>query len=367
MSLVQRSLFGPGPSNPYPEATSALAAPLLGHLDPEFLRILDETCDRLRVVWGTGNRRTLPLSGTGSIGMEAAFANTVVPGDVVVVAVNGLFGERMCDVAARYGGHVVRVEHEWGRPVDVDAVLAGHPAPKLVAAVHAETSTGVRSDIGALAAAVHERDADALVLADCVTSLGGIAVAVDEWGVDLAYSGTQKCLGVAPGLAPFTMSERGWARRTEAPPTWYLDLGMIGDYVGGNASGGRTYHHTAPVAMIASLHAALGRILDEGLPGVFARHQAAGERLVEGLVELGLAPFAEEGSRLPELTTVWVPEGVDSAAVRGRLLTEYDIEIGAGAGKYASSVWRIGMMGHNARPDRVELLLAALGRVLAAR
>ncbi|HEY2697100.1 MAG TPA: alanine--glyoxylate aminotransferase family protein [Pseudonocardiaceae bacterium] len=367
MPLVQRSLFGPGPSNPYPEATSALAAPLLGHLDPEFLRILDETCDRLRVVWGTANRRTLPLSGTGSIGMEAAFANTVVPGDVVVVAVNGLFGERMCDVAARYGGDVVRVEHEWGRPVNVDAVLAGHPAPKLVAAVHAETSTGVRSDIGALAAAVHERDADALVLADCVTSLGGIAVAVDEWGVDLGYSGTQKCLGVAPGLAPFTMSERGWARRTEAPPTWYLDLGMIGDYVGGNASGGRTYHHTAPVAMIASLHAALGRILDEGLPSVFARHQAAGERLVEGLVELGLTPFAEEGSRLPELTTVWVPEGLDSAAVRGRLLTEYDIEIGAGAGKYASSVWRIGMMGHNARPDRVELLLAALGRVLAAR
>ncbi|HEX4225133.1 MAG TPA: alanine--glyoxylate aminotransferase family protein [Pseudonocardiaceae bacterium] len=366
MSLVQRTLLGPGPSNPYPEATSALAAPLLGHLDPEFLRILDETCDRLRTVWGTANRRTLPLSGTGSIGMEAAFANTVRQGDVVVVAVNGLFGERMCDVAGRYGGKVVRVDHEWGRPIDVDAVLAAHPAPGLVAAVHAETSTGVRSDIAALAAAVHERDADTLVLADCVTSLGGIPVAVDEWGVDLAYSGTQKCLGVAPGLAPFTISERGWAHRVEQPPTWYLDLGMIGDYVGGNAAGGRTYHHTAPVAMIASLHAALGRILEEGLPTVFARHQAAGARLTEGLGELGLTPFAEEGSRLPELTTVWVPEGVDSAGVRSRLLDEYDIEIGAGAGKYASSVWRIGLMGHNARLDRVELLLAALGRVLRA-
>ena len=201
---------------------------------------------------------------------------------MVVVAVNGLFGERMCDVAARYGAEVVRVDHEWGRPVDVDAVLAAHPAPKIVAAVHAETSTGVRSDIGALAAAVHERDADALVLADCVTSLGGIAVAVDEWGVDLAYSGTQKCLGVAPGLAPFTMSERGWARRVDAPPTWYLDLGMIGDYVGGNASGGRTYHHTAPVAMIASLHAALGRILDESLPSVFARHTGGGGAVGRG-------------------------------------------------------------------------------------
>ncbi len=364
MSLVQRSLLGPGPSNPYPEATAALGAPLLGHLDPEFLRILDETCERLRTVWGTANRRTLPLSGTGSIGMEAAFANTVRPGEVVVVAVNGLFGERMCDVAGRYGAEVVRVDHEWGRPVDVDAVLGAHPNPSLVAAVHAETSTGVRGDIGALAAAVHDRDPDALVLADCVTSLAGIEVAIDEWGVDLAYSGTQKCLGVAPGLSPFTISEHGWARRVPKPPTWYLDLGMFGDYVGGNAAGGRTYHHTAPVAMIASLHAALGRILDEGLPQVWQRHREAGERLLEGLAELELVPFAEEGSRLPELTTVWVPDGVDSAQVRGRLLSEYDIEIGAGAGKYAATVWRIGLMGHNARLDRVELLLAALRRIL---
>lgn len=322
MSLVDRTLLGPGPTNPYPEATAALAAPLLGHLDPEFLRILDETCDRLRVVWGTENRRTLPLSGTGSIGMEAAFANTVRRGDVVVVAVNGLFGERMCDVAGRYGAEVVRVDHEWGRPVDPEAVLAAHPAPALVAAVHAETSTGARSDIGALAAAVHGRNPDTLVLADCVTSLAGIPVAIDEWGVDLAYSGTQKCLGVAPGLSPFTLSDRAWAKRVENPPTWYLDLGMIGDYVSGNASGGRTYHHTAPVAMIASLHGALGRILDEGLPAVHERHRAAGQRLHEGLTELGLDLFAAEGHRLPELTTVWVPEGVDSAAVRGRLLTE---------------------------------------------
>jgi alanine-glyoxylate transaminase/serine-glyoxylate transaminase/serine-pyruvate transaminase len=364
MSLLDRTLLGPGPSNPYPEATAALSAPLLGHLDPDFLRILDETCDRLRTVWGTENQRTLPLSGTGSIGMEAAFANTVRPGAVVVVAVNGLFGERMCDVAGRYGADVVRVDHEWGTPVDVSAVLAAHPAPSLVAAVHAETSTGVVSDIAGLAAAVHERDSGALVLADCVTSLAGIEVAIDDWGVDIAYSGTQKCVGVAPGLSPFTISDRGWERRVAHPPTWYLDLGLIGDYVGGRAGGGRTYHHTAPVAMIASLHAALGRVLDEGLTAVFERHRAAGARLHEGLTELGMRLFAQEGCRLPELTTVWVPGGVDSAKVRHRLLTEYGIEIGAGAGEFANTVWRIGLMGHNARLDRVEMLLGALRRIL---
>lgn len=363
MTLVDRVLLGPGPSNPYPEATAALAAPLLGHLDPVFLTLLDETCARLRTAWGTENARTLPLSGTGSIGMEAAFANFVHPGDVVVVAVNGLFGNRMVDVAGRYGAEVVRVDHPWGEPVDPERVLAAHPAPKIVAAVHAETSTGVRSDIDQLAAAVRERDPDVLVLADCVTSIAGIEVAVDEWGVDIAYAGTQKCLGVAPGLAPFTVSERAWAARVTNPPTWYLDLGLIGAYVDGSA-GGRTYHHTAPVAMIASLHAGLGRILDEGLPAVYERHAAAGRRLHEGLGELGLELFVRDGHRLPELTTVRVPDGVDSAKVRATLLTEYNIEIGAGVGEFASTVWRIGLMGHNARLERAELVLAALRRVL---
>lgn len=364
MPIVDRLLLGPGPSNPYPEATAALAAPLLGHLDPVFLGILDETCDRLRTVWGTENRRTLPLSGTGSIGMEAAFANAVRPGDTVVIAVNGLFGQRMCDVAGRYGAQVIRVDHRFGQPIDVQRVLDAHPEPVLVGAVHAETSTGVRSDIAGLGRALRARNDRTLLLADCVTSLGGIEVEADDWGVDIGYAGTQKCLGVAPGLAPFTVSERAWERRIEHPPTWYLDLGMIGDYVGGNAAGGRTYHHTAPVAMIASLHAGLGRILEEGLPSVFQRHEAAGQMLQKGLAELGLTLFAEEGHRLPELTTVWVPEGVDSAEVRGRLLTEYNIEIGAGVQEFASTVWRIGLMGPNARPDRVELILAALRRVL---
>ncbi len=355
--IVERHLFGPGPSNPYPEATSALARPLLGHLDPEFLRIMDEACDRLRAVWGTGSQRTLPLSATGSAGMEAAFVNTVSAGDVVVVAVNGLFGQRMCDVAARCGAEVVPVEHEWGTPVDVQRVVEAHPSPKVIAAVHAETSTGVRSDIAALGAA----KGDALLLVDAVTSIGGIELHADDWGVDVGYAGTQKCLGVAPGLAPFTINERAWERRVERPQSWYLDLGLLGGYVGeAEGKGGRTYHHTAPTAMVASLHAGLGRILDEGLENVWARHEAAGAMLQDGLQKMGLELFAEEGARLPELTTVKVPDGVDSAAVRKVLLERHGLEIGAGAGAFASSVWRIGLMGHNARPDAVLLVLAAL-------
>lgn len=362
MAILERHLFGPGPSNPYPEATAGLARPILGHLDPAFLSMMDATCDRLRQVWGTANARTLPLSATGSAGMEAAFVNTVHPGDVVVVAVNGLFGQRMCEVARRCGASVVPVEHEWGTPVDVDRVLAAHDSPAIIAAVHAETSTGVRSDIAALGAA----KGDALLLVDAVTSIGGIELRADDWGVDVGYAGTQKCLGVAPGLAPFTIGDRAFERRVETPQSWYLDLGLLGGYVGeaGVSGGGRTYHHTAPIAMVASLHDALGRILDEGLPNVWARHEEAGRTLQEGLEAIGLELFAQEGARLPELTTVKVPEGVDSAAVRKELLERYDIEIGAGAGEYAATVWRIGLMGHNARPDAVELVLGALRTVL---
>jgi aspartate aminotransferase-like enzyme len=361
MFLRTRTLLGPGPSNPYPEGTAALGYPLLGHLDPIFLDILDETSERLRLLFGTANRRTLPLSATGSAGMEAGFVNTVGPGDVVVVAVNGLFGERMVDVAARCGASVVRVDHEWGQPVDAERVLAAHPSPKLIAAVHAETSTGVLSDLRPLA----EGKGEALLLAECVTSLGGVPVLLDEWGVDLAYSGSQKCLGLAPGLAPFTINDRAWARRIEKPQSWYLDLGMLGGYAGEAAgSGGRTYHHTAPTGMVVALHAALGRILDEGLDAVYARHEEAGRLLHEGLPALGLELFAAEGHRLPQLTTVWVPDGADSAAVRKELLERYDIEIGGGVGRYAATVWRIGLMGHNARPDTVALLLAALKDIL---
>jgi alanine-glyoxylate transaminase/serine-glyoxylate transaminase/serine-pyruvate transaminase len=364
MAVVARTLLGPGPTNPYPEATAALAQPLFGHLDPVFLALLDETCERLRTVYRTDNRRTLPLSATGSGGMEAAFVNTVGPGDVVVVGVNGLFGVRMCDVASRCGADVVRVDSPWGQPLDIDAVLSAHPAPKLIAAVHAETSTGIRNDVAAMAAG----KGDALFLADCVTSLAGIELAVDEWGIDIAYSGTQKCLGVAPGLSPFTINERAWERRIERPQSWYLDLGMLGGYVGSATGGGtRMYHHTAPTAMVASLHAGLGRVLEEGLDVVIARHTGMGAALQDGLQEMGLELFAAQGHRLPELTTVRVPEGVDSAAVRAELLQHYNVEIGAGAGEFATTVWRIGLMGYNARPDIVTLLLGALGNVLGRR
>jgi alanine-glyoxylate transaminase/serine-glyoxylate transaminase/serine-pyruvate transaminase len=289
--------------------------------------------------------------------MEAAFVNIVGPGDVVVVGVNGLFGERMCDVARRGGAEVVRVDAPWGQPLDPDAVLGAHRAPKVIAVVHAETSTGVRNDVAEVAAGKGE----ALLLADCVTSLGGIPVDVDGWGVDIAYSGTQKCLGVAPGLAPFTMNDRACERRIPTPRSWYLDLGLIGDYTSGAV---RKYHHTAPVAMVMSLHAALGALLDEGLEAVWARHAACGSALQEGLEKMGLELWAPDGHRLPQLTTVRVPDGTDDASVRRALLQRYGIEIGGGVGPWAGRIWRIGCMGHTARPRHVALLLAALAETL---
>jgi alanine-glyoxylate transaminase/serine-glyoxylate transaminase/serine-pyruvate transaminase len=351
--------MGPGPGNPYPEVIEAFARPLLGHLDPVFLGVLDETCERLREVFRTANALTLPISGTGSAGMEAAFVNVVGPGDVVVVGVNGVFGQRMCDVAARCGADVVRVEAPWGQPLDTAAVLGAHPSPKVIAAVHAETSTGVRNDIASLGAG----KGDALLLMDCVTSLGGIEVDVDGWSVDLAYSGTQKCLGVPPGLAPLTVAPRAQERFVERSPSWYLDLRMIADYaVEGSA---RKYHHTAPTAMIVALHAGLGALLEEGLEASWARHAECGALLQQGLVELGFELFAAEGHRLPELTTAWVPERVsDEAKVRRELLDRYGIEIGGGLGEFAGKVWRIGCMGHTARPRNVTLLLGALAEVI---
>jgi alanine-glyoxylate transaminase/serine-glyoxylate transaminase/serine-pyruvate transaminase len=360
--LTDRVLMGPGPCNPYPEAVEALARPMLGHLDPEFVAILDETCDRLRAVFRTANPMTLPISGTGSAGMEAAFVNLVRPGDPVVVGVNGVFGARMCDVAARCGAEVVAVEAPWGQPIDPERLLSAHPAPRIIAVVHAETSTGVRSDVAPLGAG----KGDALLLVDCVTSVGGIEVDIDGWGVDVAYAGTQKCLGVAPGLAPLTVSERARDRLVERSPSWYLDLRMIGRYTG-PATGPRTYHHTAPVSMILSLHAGLGAVLDEGLDAAIARHAECGRLLQDGLVDLGLELFAAEGHRLPELTTVWIPERIDDAKARASLLDRYGIEIGGGLGEFAGRVWRIGCMGHTARPRNVTLVLGALAEVMDGR
>ncbi|WP_431711536.1 pyridoxal-phosphate-dependent aminotransferase family protein [Glutamicibacter uratoxydans] len=354
--VIARQLFGPGPCNPYPEATAALGLPLLGHLDPEFIARMDRVAQGLRTLWGTNNARTLPLSATGSAGMEAAFVNTVTPGDVAVIAVNGLFGERMCEVAARVGAEVIRVDHEYGTPIDAERVAAAHPNPTVIAGVHAETSTGVVSDIAALGAI----KGDALLITDAVTSIGGMPVLADEWGIDIGYAGTQKCIGVAPGLAPFTISDRAFERRVKKPTSWYLDLGLLGGYTTGGSGGGRTYHHTAPVAMVASLEAGIDRILAEGLDAVTTRHQDAGKSLQDGIQEMGLELFAQEGYRLPQLTTVKVPEGVDSAKVRGYLLDRFNIEIGGGVGQYANTVWRIGLMGPNANPASVALILSSL-------
>jgi alanine-glyoxylate transaminase/serine-glyoxylate transaminase/serine-pyruvate transaminase len=364
MPLSDRLLLGPGPSNPYPEVTAAFARPLLGHLDPDFLAILDETCDRLRTVFKTKNALTLPISGTGSAGMEACFVNLLEPGDSVIVGVNGVFGERMCEVARRCGANVVRVESPWGSAIDPQRLLDAQrslPSARLVAVVHAETSTGVENEIAPLRAL---RDTDTLLLVDTVTSLGGIPVDVDGWGIDACYSGTQKCLGVPPGLAPVTLSPRAVERiksRAVPPQSWYLDVSLIANYVDGAS---RVYHHTAPVSMVCSLHAALGALLDEGLEAAWARHRAVGTRLQDELPALGFRLVVPDGHRLPELTTAWLPDGADDATLRKALLTTYGIEVGGGLGKFAGQAWRIGLMGHSARERSVTTLLGALRELL---
>jgi alanine-glyoxylate transaminase/serine-glyoxylate transaminase/serine-pyruvate transaminase len=361
--------MGPGPSNLYPEVTAALGLPLLGHLDPEFLQILDEVADDLRTVFATSNRLTLPVSGTGSAGMEAAFVNVVGPGDPVVVGVNGMFGERMCDVAGRLGATVVRVDAPWGKPLDIGQLLTAHPNPHVIALVHAETSTGVRNDVEQLAG----RTGDSLLVVDCVTSLGGIPVDADGWGADICYSATQKCLGVPPGLAPLTVSLAARKKFVAKPVSWYLDLDLIARYTDpadgvsptNSETPKRVYHHTAPVTMIQALHAGLKVLLSEGLESAWERHAVCGAMLAHGLEDLGLELVVEPEHRLPQLTTVWVPDGTDEARVRSELLNRYSIEIGSGVGPLAGKVWRIGCMGGTARADNVELLLGALEEVLA--
>jgi alanine-glyoxylate transaminase/serine-glyoxylate transaminase/serine-pyruvate transaminase len=362
---TDRLLLGPGPSNPYPEAVAALARPMLGHMDPEFLALLDATMVRLRTVFRTENALTLPISGTGSAGMETCFVNLLEPGDTAIVGANGVFGDRMCEVAKRCGAEVVRVEERWGMPLDPQRLLDAqreHPHARVVAVVHAETSTGVENDIAPLAGL---RDTDTLLLVDTVTSLGGIPVEIDAWGVDASYSGTQKCLGVPPGLSPLTFSARAVERvqsRTQPPQSWYLDLSLIANYVAGSA---RVYHHTAPIAMVMSLHAGLGALLDEGLEVAWARHRAVGTRLQAELPTLGFRLVVPDGHRLPELTTAWLPDGADDATLRKALLETYGIEVGGGLGEFAGKAWRIGLMGHSARERSVTALLGAVRELLA--
>jgi alanine-glyoxylate transaminase/serine-glyoxylate transaminase/serine-pyruvate transaminase len=362
ITLPARLLLGPGPSNAHPDVLSAMAQPLVGHLDPAFLDLADEVQARLRRLFGTANRMTLPLSATGSGGMQACFANLVEPGDAVVIGVAGLFGERMCDVATRLGARVTRVDCAWGE-VLADAAMAEAIArvrPALVAFVHAETSTGARQPVEAIARAA--RDAGALVVLDCVTSLAGLPLAIDAWGVDAVYSGTQKCLSCPPGLSPASFGARALervAQRRTPVSSWYFDVELLGGYFGER----RVYHHTAPISAIVGLAEALRRVEEEGMEARVARHQAASERLLAGVAKLGFEPLVAAGHRLPMLNSLLLPERVTregEAAVRRRLLDRHGIEVGGGLGKLAGRIWRVGLMGENARPEIVDRLLAVL-------
>jgi alanine-glyoxylate transaminase/serine-glyoxylate transaminase/serine-pyruvate transaminase len=356
----ERLLLGPGPSQVHPRVLRAMSAPLIGHLDPAFVQMMEEVKALLRVVFATENPLTIPISGTGSAGMEACLVNLLEPGDEMVVGVNGVFGTRMAEVAERAGAVVRRVEAPWGKIVraeQIEAALKNATKPKLVAIVHAETSTGAWQPIPEIAKLAHHHGA--LVLVDCVTSLGGAPVLIDEWGVDAAYSGTQKCLSCPPGLSPITFGPRALdalkARKTKVQ-SWYLDLSLLAQYWGDE----RVYHHTAPITMNYALREALRIVVEEGLEARFARHRKNHEALAAGLAPLGLALAAEEGHRLPMLNAVTVPDGVDEAKVRTRLLKDQGIEIGGGLGPMKGKVWRIGLMGESSRRTFVLTVLAAL-------
>ncbi|TMA23479.1 MAG: alanine--glyoxylate aminotransferase family protein, partial [Deltaproteobacteria bacterium] len=353
--------------NVHPRVLRAMAQPLVGHLDPAFLALLDRVQAALRRLFGTANELTLPLSAPGSAGMEACLVNLLEPGDAVVVGVAGVFGERMAEVARRAGARVTRVETEPGTPLD-DAAMADAIArvrPRAVSFVHAETSTGVCQPVEAIARAA--RDSSALVVLDCVTSLGGLPVSLDAWGIDAAYSGTQKCLSCPPGLSPISFSARAVehvrARRTPVQ-SWFLDVSLLAGYFGSE----RVYHHTAPVSAILGLAEGLRLVEEEGMDVRAARHRSAAEQLIEGVREFGLEPLVAAPYRLPMLTTLRLPEAIvrrGEAALRRTLLERYGVELGGGLGKLAGQVWRVGLMGENARLINVEALLFALHKELA--
>ncbi len=360
----QRLLLGPGPSMVHPRVLQAMSTPLVGHLDPAFVTIMEENKRLLRWLFGTENELTIPISGTGSAGMETCFVNLLEPGDEAVVCVNGVFGQRMAEVARRCGAQVKEVHAPWGRIVDasdVRAALRNCRRPKVLAVVHAETSTGVLQPLEDLAALAREHEA--LFLVDTVTSLGGHPVRVDHWGIDVCYSATQKCLSAPPGLAPVTFSPAALAatrQRRHAVQSWYLDVSLLSQYWGAD----RVYHHTAPITMNYALLEALRIIEAEGLETRWQRHERNHKALAAGLAALGLRFAAEEGHRLWTLNSISVPESVDDAGVRGALLREFSIEIGAGLGPFKGRTWRIGLMGESSTAANVLTVLSALESLL---
>ncbi len=359
-----RVLLGPGPSDIHPRVLEAMAKPTVGHLDPFYLQLMNAMQDKLRAVFQTKNEMTFAVSATGSAGMEAAVVNLIEPGDAMIACVNGVFGGRMADVAGRAGAEVTTIEKPWGsvfEPADLKDALAA-TKPKAVGIVMAETSTGAAQPIKEIADLVH--DAGAMLIVDSVTSLGGMPVKVDEWGIDAIYSGSQKCLSCPPGLAPISFNQRAvdviLNRKTKVQ-SWYLDVTMLANYWGSD----RVYHHTAPINMSYGLYEALTLILDEGLDACFARHQRHHEALKAGLAAIGIGYLADEGFQLPMLNAVQVPDGVDDATVRKGLLERFGIEIGGGLGAFKGKAWRIGLMGYGARQANVLLLLAALEQLLS--
>ena len=361
----RRILLGPGPSDADNRVLLALSAPLVGHLDPEFLKVMDDIQALLRYVFETQNKLTIPISGTGSAGMEAAFVNLVEPGDSVVVCVNGVFGERMSDIVGRCGGALTRVEAAWGASFDFDQIREAlkKTHPKILAVVHAETSTGVLTSLPKIRKVLDEFP-ETLLLLDCVTSLGGHPVEIDRYQVDFAYSGTQKCLSCPPGLAPITLSEKAVSvlrRRKSKVPSWYLDLTMVEKYWGDE----RTYHHTAPISMNYALREALRIVHEEGLENRWARHHLNHRALVAGVEAMGLTMLCKPEDRLWSLNTIRIPEGVSDAGVRTQLLQDFGIEIGGGLGPLKNKIWRVGLMGSSSHRNNVLLFLNALEQVLS--
>lgn len=362
----QKVLMGPGPSTVDPRILRAMSEPTIGHLDPEFLAIMDELNELLRYVFNTKNQLTAPVSGTGSAGMEATFVNTLEPGDKVIVGVKGVFGQRMVDNVERCGCEAVQVSAPWGKHIDPDDIrkaFKDNPDAKMLAIVHAETSTGVLQPLKELSQIAKEHDA--LLLADTVTSLGGLPVDIDDNGVDVAYSGTQKNLSAPPGLAPVTFSDKAAGiletRKTKVQ-SWYLDMTMIRKYLGKE----RVYHHTAPINSLYALHEACRLIKEEGLEARCERHLRNGKAMWAGLQAMGLDLVVDENYRLPNLTTVYIPEGADDATVRGRLMKEYNLEIGGGLGDFKGKAWRIGLMGYACTKANVLFCLSALGNTLVS-